>query len=225
VLIQLTQLQPGGGPGKPVLVGSDHIIHAEGAAGGSMLLLTTGKRVDVSEPLDHILDLQDGAHDPDARGQAAGQRKALREQRERAEAQRKADADAEKARREAHAAQAEADRLRKGAEGAAAAARAALERAGLTRTKDVTPEGIDLLHPAPQPHQPAPVGTASPDDPTAQPPIGSPDYEKARAAEKEAAGKQPGGAPPAERTEKARSVTEPHKGEPAKAEKPLKGGK
>lgn len=198
MLIQLTQAGVGPGPGAAVLVGSDHVIHAQGAAGGATLLLTTGKQVNVSESLDEILDALDHAHDPQSRKAAGEKRKQLREQRQASERQRDLDAASQKAQREAEAARIAAERDRRAAQASADAEqrlREAANPATAPRTADVTPQGIDLKHPAPQPHQPAPVGTAHPADPTAAPQPGSEEAAKAQEHERSLAGKQPGGTP------------------------------
>lgn len=212
MLITLTQRQPGGAPGVPVLVNSDRILRADPAGGGATIMMSNGTRIDVAETHDELMDLIDDRHDPEARKRASEVRKRQRADRQAAEQRREADAQAERMRREAEAAQAEAERTRKAAETSALAARRALERAGLPRTSDVTPEGIDLKHPAPQPHQAAPVGTARTGDPTAQPAVGSEDYEKSRGEEKALAGAQPGGVKPAEQPKEPQQTQKPGHG-------------
>lgn len=168
MLIPLTQRQPGG-TSSPVLVGSDHVIRAEPAGGGTSIMLVGGVRLDVLEPPDVLLDLQHDARDEGAQHRARDERKRLRDERQAAERKRLAEDSAARARRDADDLEAASQRHHRSALAAAEAAKRAAREAGLPEhrvTSNVTPEGVDLKHPAPQPHEPgSPAG--APHDPAA----------------------------------------------------------
>lgn len=160
MLIQLTQRQPGGAT-SPLLLNPDLILRAESAGGGSTVMMSNGTRHDVLEPPDVILDLQFDSRDEGAQRKARDERRKAREEREAAEKKRLAEDARARAADEARRHEEESERHRRSALASAEHAKRLAREAGLPErqvTSNVTPEGVDLKHPAPQPHEGAPAG-------------------------------------------------------------------
>lgn len=123
MLLSLTQRNPGGGAilqqSQTVLVGVNQILWVEPAGGtGASVHLAGGRRVDVLEDPDQVLDAMVHARDEGWQKKAMGERKKARDERQQAEAKRAADLAHAQARAAADAAHAEAERHRVVAEGA-----------------------------------------------------------------------------------------------------------
>lgn len=162
MLIQLTRRpEVGQVKGDPVVVNSDLIVSVTPAGEvGCTVLMAGGAQYQVSQLYDEVMDFQDLAHDSGVRKQQRQEREKARKEREAAKKKLLADNEAARAQAEAVKAQAASDKAQKEALRQAQVAKEAAAAAGVPYNPNVTPEGIDLTHPAPQPHQSAPVGTA-----------------------------------------------------------------
>jgi hypothetical protein len=184
MLIQLTRRQPGAldPAGTPVLVNSDLIVSVDPVGeAGCVVEMQGGKKVEVLELYDEVMDRQDDAHDAGVRQKHADERKKARHEKQEAKKKLLASNEAARARDAAAQAHAASHKHQQEALKAAQVAKQAALEAGVPYTEHVTPEGIDLKHPAPQPHQAAPVGTAPP-----VPPDAAEKAEKADEAKKDA---------------------------------------